>query len=66
MDYTELLFAAQIYDLATKIRGASIPDDVPQEDFPNWKLGHPVSDYVEKALNRIQTTADQIRELRKQ
>lgn len=63
MDYTELLFAAKVYERAAKIRGESIPDEVHTDDFPAWKRMHPVSDYVEQAFEEIHSAALQIRKL---
>jgi hypothetical protein len=63
MDYTKMLFAAQVHDLAIAYRRSEMPDELDPADEPSfdaWISAHPISQYVPDALQAIRNTALQI------
>ena len=78
MDYTELLFAAAVRDLAQKLksdawkshRNAVDPDveldDAASQAMANeWMEKNPTSNFVPEAFDRLRNVAAQVRELQK-
>ena len=78
MDYTELLFAAQVRDLAVQLRHREAQDYFDQPEIVDktkaseeeaaklhseWYAEHRLSAYIPKAYRMIRDTADQIRAL---
>lgn len=61
MDYSELLFAATVYNLARTLRTESMPEDLRGSDRNKWRSAHPASKFVPEALKQIHETAGLIR-----
>lgn len=72
MDYNELLFAAEVRELAGRIKNskageywASLEGDSERnEKREEWLKAHPANEFIPEALSRIEETAEIIRKLR--
>jgi hypothetical protein len=60
-DYSELLFAAAVHNLARELRSDAKPRGLTDEVRAKWRKENPVSQFVPEALQAICETAEQIR-----